>query len=185
MEALGFFLPQTYLPSYARILGANNVNAALTLVLVNVASVFGCIVMGTLTDHYHVTTCILICTMGAVLGTFLIWGFSTTIGPLYVFCIVYGLFAGSFSSTWPGVVRETQKQKRSAHLGMVFGFLAAGRGIGNVASGPLSEALLAGNPWRNSTDFAYGTGYGPLIVFTGITALLGGLSIVARPLKMV
>ncbi|KEF54148.1 uncharacterized protein A1O9_09943 [Exophiala aquamarina CBS 119918] len=185
VEALGFFLPQTYLPSYARIVGADNVTATLTLVLVNVASVFGCIVMGTLTDRYHVTTCILICTMGVVLGTFLIWGFSTTIGPLYVFCIVYGFFAGSFSSTWPGVIRETQKQKRAADLGMVFGFLAAGRGIGNVVSGPLSEVLLAGNPWRNPANFAYGSRYGPLIVFTGVTALLGGLSIIARPLKLV
>jgi MFS family permease len=184
VEALGFFLPQTYLPSYARMLGASNLTATLTLVLLNVASVFGCIAMGTLTDRYHVTTCILICTIGVVFGTFLIWGFSTSIGPLYVFCIVYGLFAGSFSSTWPGVIRETQKQRRSADLGMVFGFLAAGRGIGNVVSGPLSEVLLRGNPWRMTADFAYGSGYGPLIVFTGITALLGGFSILARPLKM-
>lgn len=185
VEALGFFLPQTYLPSYARILGATDLTATLTLVAVNIASVFGCILMGTLTDSYHVTTCILICTLGAALGIFLVWGLSTSIGPLYIFCIVYGLFAGSFSSTWPGVIRETQKQKRSADLGMVFGFLAAGRGIGNVVSGPLSEVLLKGSPWRGSLDFAYGSGYGPLIVFTGITALLGGFSIIARPLKMV
>lgn len=185
VEALGFFLPQTYLPSYARVLGATNLTATLTLVVVNVASVFGCVLMGTLTDIYHVTTCILICTIGATVGIFLLWGLSTNIGLLYGFCIAYGLFAGSFSSTWPGVIRETQKQKPSADLGMVFGFLAAARGIGNVLSGPLSEILLNGHPWRDSADFAYGSGYGPLIVFTGTTALLGGLSIIARPLKMV
>ena len=184
LEALGYFLPQTYLPTYARTLGASNITATLTLVLVNVASVFGCIAMGTLTDRYHVTTCILICTIGAVIGTFLVWGFASSMGPLYLFCILYGLFAGSFTSTWPGVIRETQMQKHSADLGMVFGFLAAGRGIGNIASGPLSEALIQGLPWQKAADYAYGSGYGPLIIFTGTTALFGGLSFVVKPLKL-
>lgn len=184
VEALGFFLPQIYLPTYARSLGAGTVTSTLTLVLVNVASMVGCVVMGALTDRYHVTTCITISTVGAVVATLLVWGLSVSLGPLYLFCILYGLFAGSFTSTWPGVIRETQKKKTSADLGMLFGFLAAGRGIGNILSGPLSEALLKGGVWKHA-NFAYGTTYGPLIVFTGVTACVGGLSLVARPLKLI
>ena len=50
-----------------------------------------------------------------------------------------------------------------------------------MASGPLSEALLAtGREWKGQAGFAYGTGYGPLIVFSGCTAAVGGLSFEAR-----
>lgn len=60
--------------------------------------------------------------------------------------------------------------------------LAAGRGVGNVALGPLSEALINGFPWLGETGFAYGSGYGTLIVFTGVTALVGGSSILGKRL---
>ena len=69
VEALGFFLPGIYLPSYARsALGASPFPSALTLLLLNVASVVGCVAMGSLIDRVHVTTCILVSTVGATLG---------------------------------------------------------------------------------------------------------------------
>ena len=67
-----------------------------------------------------------------------------------------------------------------AEAGLVFGLLAAGRGIGSVVSGPLSEALLSERPWVEDAMLGYGTGYGGLIVFTGISAMLGGMSWVGR-----
>ena len=68
----------------------------------------------------------------------------------------------------------------NAELGMVFGLLAAGRGIGSVVSGPLSEALLSDQPWSRQARLGYETEYGPLIVFTGISAMFGGFSWVGR-----
>ncbi|OBT62678.1 hypothetical protein VE03_07523 [Pseudogymnoascus sp. 23342-1-I1] len=180
IEALGFFLPSIYLPSYARTIGASSVESALTVVIFNVASVFGCVAMGSIVDKYHVTTCIVISTIGSTIGIFVVWGFSVSLAPLYVFCIIYGLFAGSFTSTYPGIMRAVQKKKNSAEPVMVFACLAAGRGVGNVASGPLSEILIRGMPWKDQGGFAYGSGYGPLIVFTGVTAFLGGASVLGR-----
>jgi hypothetical protein len=58
---------------------------------------------------------------------------------------------------------------------MVLAVLAAGRGIGSVLSGPLSQALVGSMPWKGEAFGAYGTGYGPLILFTGITATLTGI----------
>ncbi|KAJ9296497.1 hypothetical protein DTO271G3_5195 [Paecilomyces variotii] len=186
LEALGYFLPTIYLPTYARrTLGVSNLIATLTVILVNLASVFGCVLMGTLVDRYHATTCILISTVGTTIAVFLLWGFSLSLAPLLIFCIAYGIFAGSFSSTWPAVMKEVQKTNSLAEPTIVFAFLAAGRGIGNVVSGPLSERLLHGLPWQNAAGGAYGSGYGILIVFTGVTAFLGGLSVLARPLKLV
>lgn len=82
-------------------------------------------------------------------------------------------------------MRDVKKKKASADPSIVFACLAAGRGIGNLVSGPLSEALIDGFPWRGNAGFAYGSGYGTLIVFTGITALFGGSSILGRRVGLV
>lgn len=181
LESLGFFLPNIYLPTYARsVVGATSLLASLTIVLYNVASVFGCVLMGCLVDRLPVTTCILISTVGATVGVFVLWGTALNLPLLYIFCVVYGLFAGSFTCTWSGVMRDVTVRMRGAvDPGMVFACLAAGRGIGNVVSGPLSEALMGkGADWH--AELAYGSGFGPLIVFTGVSAALGGLSCVGR-----
>ncbi|CAI9638160.1 unnamed protein product [Alternaria burnsii] len=186
VEALGFFLPSIYLPTFARSIGVeSNTLSALTVILFNVASVFGCVAMGSIVDKWHVTTCILISTIGTTMSVFVIWGFSNSLAPLYIFCLIYGFFAGSFTSAWPGIMRDVTKKSDTADPSIVFACLAAGRGVGNVASGPLSEALIDGFPWRGEAGFAYGSGYGTLIVFTGITALLGGSSFLGKRLGWV
>ncbi|KAI0407633.1 major facilitator superfamily transporter [Xylaria palmicola] len=190
VESMGYFLPGIYLPTYARsALGAASLSAATTVLLVNVASVFGCVVMGWLTDRFHVTTCILFSTIGATVSVLVVWGLSSSLGLLYFFCVAYGLFAGSFTSAWPGIMRDiAQKgQSSSRHVDptMVFGFLCAGRGVGNVVAGPISESLIRGSPWTGETvAYGYGSGYGGLIVFTGVTALLGGVSFIWRRLGL-
>lgn len=167
--------------------------------------------MGSLTDRLHVTTCILVSTAGATLCVFLVWGFASSLAGLYAFCLLYGLFAGSYTSAWPGIMRAVMEKAAAsddAHgsstddstvsssdnnnndnhdssnsgkkkygpvdTSMVFAWLAAGRGVGNVVSGPLSEGLLDGLPWLGKAAGGYGSGYGGLIVFTGVTAILGG-----------
>ncbi|KAI9037481.1 uncharacterized protein KD926_000276 [Aspergillus affinis] len=184
LEAMGYFLPTIYLPTYARSLGAGGIQAALTVILFNLASVFGCVIMGSMVDRFHATTCILASTIGSTIAVFLIWGFADSMAPLYIFCIFYGLFAGSFTSTWPAIVNEVRKKSVYADPSIVFGFLSTGRGIGNVISGPLSEALLKNNAWKGVAAKAYGSGYGPLIAFTGVSALLGGFGILMRSSRL-
>lgn len=179
LESLGFFIPNIYLPTYARSLGLSPVAGTVTVSLFNTTSVFGQVILGSLTDRVHVTTVILISTIGATLSVFLLWGLSTSLPLLCIFSIVYGLFAGGFTSTWTGCIQEVKKVDHRAEIGLVFGLLCAGRGIGSVVSGPLSEALLSEKPWEG--NFAgYGSGYGGLIVFTGVSAMLGGSSWVGR-----
>lgn len=178
-ESVGYFLPGIYLPSYARAaLGAGPFPSVVTMMLLNVASVFGCVAMGSLIDRLDVTKCFLLSTAGATLGTFLLWGLSVNLPVLYLFCVVYGLFAGSYTSAWPGVMtditRGNSEHGKRADPSMVFAFLAMGRGVGNVVSGPLSEALVQGQPWLGRAFGGYGSGYGGLIAFTGATAFVGG-----------
>lgn len=136
--------------------------------------------MGFIIDRYHVTTCSLISTIGATIGIFLIWGFATSLPALFIFAVEYGIFAGSWVATWPGIVRAVTEKTDSADPSTVLAWVATARGIGNVASGPLSEAFLRGSPWKGQVGYGYGSGYGTLIVFTGITALLSGGSFVGR-----
>ncbi|KAF2102473.1 putative MFS monocarboxylate transporter [Rhizodiscina lignyota] len=179
IEALGYFIPPIYLPSYARSLGAGGFLSILTIILLNAAACVGNVIMGAMVDRFHFSTCVLISTVGTTLSVFLLWGLSDSLPTLYVFCIMYGLFACSWPSTWPGIMRDVVKKKESADAGMVFAFLGAGKGIGNIVSGPLSEALLKSASWR-SAALGYGSGYGTLIIFTGVTAFFGGCSFVAR-----
>ena len=126
--------------------------------------------IGTLIDRFHVTTPILITSLGASLAAFLFWGFAQSLPLLLVFSILYGLTAGSFSTNFAGIIKEVQKTHAGADTGIVFGALGTGRGIGAVVSGPLSEALLSSRSAVSGSKFLYGSQYGGLVVFTGATA---------------
>lgn len=180
LEGFGYFLPSIYLPTYAKSLGASNSISALTLILINVAAVFGCVAMGGFVDRFHITTCILISTIGSTLSVFLLWGFSTNLPLLLVFCVVYGLFAGSYTTTYSGIMRAVKATDHRTDTTMVYATLAAGRGIGNVVCGPVSEALFRVGDVASAG--LYASIYGPLVVFTGISAALGGVGCFARTL---
>ena len=179
-QGLGFFIPSIYLPTYAQSLGLSALASTLTVSLSNTTSVVGAVILGALIDHLHVTTVIAISTIGATASVFLLWGLANSLPVLCLFALVYGLFAGGFSCSYTGIIKEVQRRQPGTEPGMVFGFLAAGRGIGSVVSGPLSEALLSTRPWEGDAKLGYGTGFGGLIVFTGVSAALGGVSFLGR-----
>lgn len=99
---------------------------------------------------------------------------------LCFFSLFYGLFAGGYSSTYTGIIKEVQKREPGSESGFVFGMLFAGRGVGAIVCGPLSDVLLSSRPWREEALLGYGSEYGGLIVFTGATAALGGVSWAGR-----
>ncbi|KAL2141957.1 hypothetical protein VTI28DRAFT_1739 [Corynascus sepedonium] len=182
VQGLGFFLPTLYLPMYARSIGASQSVGALTVVAYNISSVMGCVLMGLVIDRWHVTTCCLACAMGSSISIFLLWGFSGSLPPLFVFAILYGLFAGAWVATWSGMVKAVQRSETTADASTVLAWLSTGRGIGNVVSGPLSEALIREDHWKGVLAYGYGSGYGVLIVFTGVTAALSGSCVLGRRL---
>ncbi|ETS85837.1 hypothetical protein PFICI_03862 [Pestalotiopsis fici W106-1] len=184
IQALGFFLPAIYLPTYARrIYGSTEFLAALTVMLVNVSSSVGLVAMGFLSDKLSVTTCMAIAGLGSSVSVLFIWGLSGSLPVLFVFCVFFGLFGGSWTSTWPGIMREVSQRDETAGYGssdpiMVHGHLCIGRGIGNIISGFLSDALTKGLPGSGKYFGGYGSGYGFLILFTGLTGLFCGANFV-------
>lgn len=180
LESFGYFVPSIYLPTIAKDLGASNSVSSLTLILINMATVFGCVVMGWIVYRYHVTTCILISTLGSTLSVFLLWGFSSQLSLLLIFCFMCGLFAGCFTTTYPGIMKVLNRSQQTGDTTMVFAILVAGRGIGNVACGPLSEVLI--RVGKVGGAGVYGNQYGPIVIFTGVSAALSGVSCFGRRL---
>ncbi|KAF2762356.1 MFS general substrate transporter [Pseudovirgaria hyperparasitica] len=187
LHATGYFLPSIYLPSYAsEQFGAPNFLSALTLMVLNICATLGCVIMGFMSDKLSTTMCVFISAVGTSVSVLLIWGLTTKLPQLYVFAILYGLFAGGYTSIYSGIMQTVTQKGEAAGYGpgdpiSLMGCLLLGRGIGNLISGPLSEALVKGAPWRGHAIGGYGSGYGPLIVFSGLTAIAG---IIVYPLKM-
>lgn len=173
IQSFGYFLPNTYIASYAHTLGLPSITGTLLIALVNFTSVFGGIVIGCLGDRFAVTSIIFISSFGSTVAVLLLWGLSSHITLLILFALIYGFFAGGFSSTWPGILQELKREEEGVDTGLIMGLLLGGRGIGNVISGPLSSALLSEGGF-GGRNWGYGTEYGGMILFTGLTALFGG-----------
>lgn len=186
VQGTGYFLPSNYLPTYAQSLGISSRLGSLTLVLTNLATVFGCIIVGALVDKFDVINVLLGISIGASAAVLAVWGLSTTLPILCVFALLYGLTAGSYSTAWTGMIKDVQKRSATSDANVIFGFLAAGRGIGATVSGPLSELLInAGHAMHKDASFGYGSKYGTLIIFSGCTALVGGSSWIARRIGLI
>lgn len=156
----------------------------LLLAVLNATSIASSIVFGVLNDRFRVSDIVLVSSLGSAAAVLLLWGLAGHVAPLAVFAAAYGFFAGGFSSTWSGVQSELHRQSPALDTGLVFGLLAGGRGIGNVASGPLSAVLLDEANWKGSGKLTgYSTEYGPMIVFTGVTAFFGGWGWLQRFLR--
>nr|POF01325.1 hypothetical protein CFP56_21273 [Quercus suber] len=186
VQALGYFLPSNYLPTFTESLGLGSTLASFTLVLINSASIFGCLIIGFLVDRFDVTTILFGLSTLAATMILLIWGFSASIAPIFIFCITYGLTAGGYSVSWGGMVKNIQQKHEGIDTSMLFGLLAAGRGVGAVISGPMSEVLLvAGKRMQPTAHFASGGQYNALIIFCGCTTLVGGGSWIVRRVGLI
>ena len=184
IQATGYFLPGIYLPTYARtIFGASDLQSTLTVILINISATSGCVIMGFLADKFHVTTCMIISAVGTSASVLLVWGLSPSLPVLYVFCVFYGLFAGGWTCCYPGIMKDVSRRYASAGFDyadpvMVIGVLLLARGIGNIVSGPLSTALIKSMPLQGQARAGYGSGYGGLIIYSGLTGLSSGMNFV-------
>ena len=134
--------------------------------------------MGFLVDRYHISNVLLLSAVVSTMCVFLFWGFATSDAVLYLFAILFGIFAGGYTAAWAGCAREVKKQHPGAEIAVIMGTTAAGRGVGCVVMGPISEVLLNLPRWHVAG--AYGTKFGTLILFTGVTSLLGRFGLFGR-----
>lgn len=198
--SLAYGLPQTYLAQFGSgIVNLSPSYSALIVVALNATSVPASFWFGLLSDggglmrgkSVSIETISLLSAMGAALPAFLLWGL-VPVGAntadtvmLTLFAFFYGFFAGGYSATWGGVVKEANKEAESKNepvdTGLLFGLLNGGRGIGFVAGGLIGVQLLKEGPVPGaSPEWGYGTQYGDLILFVAICSALGGFAVLFR-----
>ncbi|KAF4994092.1 hypothetical protein FGRMN_6007 [Fusarium graminum] len=186
VQSLGYLMPSTYLASYASAIGLSSVTGPILLALFSLASVPGSLIHGMLGDKMSAAKVILVSSLGSALPVFLLWGLNRHISTMVVFVILYGFFAGGFSATWSAALQEVKGDNELIDSSLVFGMLLGGRGLGFVVAGPLSGALIsAGNSVAAGESLGYATQYGPMILCTGITAVLGAWAPICKIAKTV
>ncbi|CAK4001245.1 Monocarboxylate transporter 4 [Lecanosticta acicola] len=184
--SLGIFLPSLWMPSYAAATGLPAYAGPLSLAFYNGGYSLGGIFLGHVADRVsHISIVISITAIGSTLAAFVLWGFAMSQGMLYCFAILWGIFGGGNNATWPGSACAMNRHDpaNGVDTGTFIGLMAAGRGIGGIISGPLSEKLLHLG-WHVPGKFAYGTSYGILVIFCGVSATFGGAACVGRLLKL-
>ncbi|CAH0023682.1 unnamed protein product [Clonostachys rhizophaga] len=175
-QGLAYYFPPLYLPSYASDMGMSGTIGAMILAANNLATIFGQIGFGHLTDrcsNIHILVCI--STLGASLSAFLLWGFCHHLATLVIFSIVWGITAGAYVVFWPkfGTMLSEDPQP-------VYSLMALGKGIGNIVTGPISAGLLT----RSLSLGSYGLNkYEPAILFVGSLMLISSLAIVGWPIQ--
>jgi MFS family permease len=103
----------------------------------------------------------------AAISTLSIWGPAHSVSPLVLFALVYGFFAAGYTAMWARMATAVSDEPAAAQA--VFGMFNFGKGVGNVAAGPISAAVLR---WETA-DAGYGLGvYKSVVVFAGVCLLV-------------
>ena len=191
LQSAGYGIPQTYLSSYAHDAAAlSQTSATLLLTLFNIPGIVSSSFFGYLTDNKRfplsATTTTFISALSSTLAVFLLWGLASrnSMALLALFSIIFGFFAGGYSATWGGVVNDIEREaidkNEAVDIGVLYGLLNGARGIGYVSGGFAGILLLQNGSASKLASFGYGTEYFPLIVFTGISSVFGGWSVLWR-----
>ncbi|BDD55984.1 hypothetical protein MPDQ_006434 [Monascus purpureus] len=190
-QSSGYGIPQTYLSTYARdITLLSELSGTLMIAAFNAPGIIASSFFGWLSDNkifpLSAQAVSSIPPITCALSTFLFWGLTTqgNVALLVVFSITFGFFSSGYSATWGGMLkhleRESAERNEALDSGVLYGLLNGVRGIGYASGGFASVALLNAGTIRSGGHFGYGTSYGPLIIFTGLSSILGGWVILWR-----
>ena len=138
MQSSGYGLPQTYLSAYASaVAGASVTSSTLLITLFNAPGIVSSSFFGLLVDcrlKLSAATVAGISAMVSALAAFFLWGFSGKedgYALLVVFAVVFGFFAGGYSATWGGAMKEMEKESAERNeaidTGIVYGLLNGAR----------------------------------------------------------
>lgn len=192
-QGLAYFVPLLWIPSFAASQGFPSFSGTLALALLNLAGCGGMLLQGFLIDRLNVSLVMLGVTLVSSLSIFLLWGLTISQPLLYVFAIIWGLSGAGYAAMWSGFAREMSRHGfygsstgaqygYTIDTGLVIGLFCGMKGIASLVSGPISEALLSAKALHGA-DLAYGGHYGPVIIFAGVGAMLGGTACIGKVFK--
>ncbi|ORY74553.1 putative monocarboxylic acid transporter [Leucosporidium creatinivorum] len=173
-SSLGNFIPSVWIPSYATDIGLSENDGTVLISAMNAASVPGLLIVGYLSDIWPLRAVVTLSCGGSAISCLLLWGFSQNIGSLTAFAIVFGLLGLSFSALWTRLISIIALDDPSLPP-LLFSVFAFARGVGNISSGPVANALLESDLFAGSKG-AYGVkNYGSLLLYSGLTMAAGSV----------
>ncbi|KAJ3932404.1 MAG: MFS general substrate transporter [Lentinula lateritia] len=156
IQSFAYFVPILWLPTFASTLNLDSTTSSATLAMFHTGSVIGRLTMGYLSDS-SLKQCFVLASstlLATSVTIFVLWGvFSTNLAGLFSFCIIYGLLAGGWPSLWSGFGKGLTLNDPTLSM-TLFGILLFTRGIGNIASTPLSAALTGFSSSSPTTSFS-------------------------------
>ncbi|KAJ3367301.1 hypothetical protein HDU91_001539 [Kappamyces sp. JEL0680] len=137
--SLGYFIPFFFLPTFAHYYGMSAATGALCIGLMNGASGLGRIALGFNADILgHINT-LWVCLTLSSLWVLLLWPWSTSLGLLIAFSVLYGFCIGGFISLLPtAIVTLFGTKDLATKTGLVY----SGFFFGNLLGAPLGGILL-------------------------------------------
>ncbi|CAN8102295.1 unnamed protein product [Discula destructiva] len=196
VQSSGYGIPQTYLNTYAHDVALlSQTSATLLLTIFNIPGIVASSFFGYLSDNKRLSlaasTVTFVPALGSALAAFFFWGLTSqgSMTLLVLFSITFGFFAGGYSATWGSVLNELEREaadrNEAVDMGMIYGLLNGARGVGYVSGGLAGVPLLkAGGSGSALSGFGYGTTYGPLIIFTGLSSVFGGWAVLWKWRKL-
>jgi predicted MFS family arabinose efflux permease len=192
LQSAGYGIPQTYLSEYARNVSALSPTfSTLLITLINIPGICSSTFFGFLSDNKHfrlsAPAVTALSAISSALAAFLFWGLAArgSIALLVLFAITFGFFASAYSATWGGIMNDMEqdasRRNEAIDSGVLYGLLNGARGIGYVSGGLLSVPLIKAGSRASLGELGYGTTYGPLIMFTGLSLAFGGWGLVFTP----
>ncbi|KAH8824906.1 MFS general substrate transporter [Flagelloscypha sp. PMI_526] len=183
LQGFGHYIPFVWLPKFAVDLGLSTRGAALTVSLLNAASILGPLAIGYLSDRTNPWVLGFTNLTGTAFSVLVVWGaFSLNMPILLLYSIFYGIFAVGWSALWSGFLRPLANGDLQT-TNTLLGLLLFTRGVGNILSAPVSTSLqnLSGPDIAKSfggTAYAIvDAKYGAMILFTGLCFALAALFI--------
>ncbi|WZH49438.1 major facilitator superfamily domain-containing protein [Fusarium acuminatum] len=184
-QGAGYGLPQTYLGTYAQDFGLFSETIGTTvLALQNAVGILASAFFGWLSDNKHIVLSAQVVSAIPCLASgsavFLFWGNSTQGGLflLVIFSITFGFFSSGYSATWGGILKQMENDSagrgEAIDAGLIYGLINGIRGIGYLVGGAASVWLINAGTISDCQHWGFGSSYGPLILFTGLTSLAGG-----------
>ncbi|RSM10837.1 hypothetical protein CEP52_003322 [Fusarium oligoseptatum] len=138
IQGFGYYIPALYLPTYASLIGISGTLGALILAAQNLAIVMSQLIFGFILDRTNnMVLLIFISSFVSAAVSFTLWGFAHSFVTLLMFALLFGLFAGAFPVLWAkfgSVISEDPA--------LIYSMMAFGKGIGNLATGPVTARLL-------------------------------------------
>nr|CAG8578284.1 13101_t:CDS:2 [Entrophospora candida] len=135
----GFLVPFYLIPSFATHIGISEGTGAIIVGITSGMNALGRIILGYCADKLGRMNTFFICTFLSGVVILLIWTFSTTLAPLLIFAILYGINAGGFVSLFPVVVADIVGYDQITNsVGYLYSIAALGTAFGS----PIAGALL-------------------------------------------